>query len=49
MVDWHTMGSLFANGPLKHPIESLASHLASKHEADLCLAGTPYQSGICDT
>jgi hypothetical protein len=43
------MGSLFANGTLEQPIESLTGHLTSKHKADLCLAGAPYQSGICDT
>jgi hypothetical protein len=43
------MGSLFANGTLEQPIESFTGHLTSKHKADLSLAGTPYQGGICDT
>jgi hypothetical protein len=42
------MWSLFTNGTFEDPIESFTSQLTSKHEGDLCLAGAPYQSGICD-
>lgn len=48
MVVRHTMGSLFADGTLEYPVESFTGHLASKHKGNLCLAGAPYQSGICD-